>query len=109
MPTRGNVGAFATVAAGKVTDDKCKLDPGDSGGEKPQLVKMGSLSFYKSEEVWGGTESATTIEHYETFNEGVCYDVTLGLPQPRYHRKGMTDQALFNRLYVVLRTFYFAK
>jgi hypothetical protein len=116
MPTSGNVGAFATLAAGKVTADKCMPKPAVinndgsvSEADKPKLVKMGTLSFYKSEEVWGGTESETDLEHYETFHEGVCYDVTLGLPQPRYHRKGMSDEALFKQLYVVLRTLYFGK
>ena len=116
MPTRGNVSTFATLAAGRVTADKCMPAPAvikDDGSvpeeEKPKLVKMGALSFYKTLEVWGGMESATPLEHWETFHDGVCYDITMGVSQPRYHRKGMSDDAMFNQLHVVLRTLYFGK
>lgn len=109
IPKTGkNVSAFATVSASKRTADKCKVGFDDSGVEKPKRVKMGALRFYKGEEVEGGMETVTPLEHYETFHNGVCYDVTLALPQAKY-AKGINDKALFNQLYVVLRTFYFGK
>src|SRR5437899_7870773 len=106
--TGKNVSAFAMVSAARTTPDKCKLYmPNDN--EKPKRVKMGTITFDKTEDVDGGMESETPLEHYQTFHEGVCYDIDLGLPQARYGRKGISDERLFNQLHVVLRTFYFGK
>jgi hypothetical protein len=110
VSTHANRSETATLSAARITADACKF----STDAKPKPVKMGAITFDKTEDVDGGTESITDVEYYRTFHDGVCYDVSIAVQHPKYtstnklNEKGKY-QGLFNQLQGVLRTFYFGK
>lgn len=105
-PGRGLYDATATVSAANTTKDECRaLSTAEE--DKPRRKKFGTTTFYKTEFVEGGMESVHPVENYRTFHRGVCYEVRIMVGMEKYPKRPVKSQAVFTRLYTILRTLYF--
>jgi len=104
-PGRGLGGAAATVSAANMTQDACRAL--SVAEDQPRKKKFGTVTFDKTAWVEGGMESVHPLEVYRTFHSGVCYEVLLEMGMEKYPKRRVNESAAFNRLYVILRTFYF--
>jgi hypothetical protein len=104
LGTGKKVGGSATIAAGAMTQADCKVFS-RSDGDKPRRRKFGTITFDKVTDNDPGMEGTANLEIYHTFHNGVCYEVSLKVGGAKYRKTN--DQAIFNRLYVILRTFHF--
>ena len=104
LGTGKKVGGSATIAAGTMSKGDCKVFS-RSDGDKPRRRKFGTITFDKVTDNDPGMESTASLEIYRTFHNGLCYEVSIKVGGMK-HRK-TNDQLIFNRLYVILRTFHF--
>lgn len=104
-PGRGLFDATANIAAGPMTLAECRAL--STAEDKPRKKTFGTVTFDKTEEIEGGMETVHPQEFYRTFHNGVCYEARLGVGMEKNPKRAVNDAAAFERLYGILRTFYF--
>lgn len=106
--------AKATIEVGNVSAATCRRLPSDGESTKPRRKKFGNITFYTIGNAEGAAGSLYETELYRVFNSGRCYQVSLVVHTSNVlaHERGVrrvNSRIVFDRLYTILRTFYFGK
>jgi hypothetical protein len=70
-------GYFTLGLNSQVKEKDCKASLASTG--KPQVAKINDVEFLWNESEVGGKGSASKIRNYVAFNQGVCYEIELGV------------------------------
>jgi hypothetical protein len=70
-------GYFTLGLNSQIKEKDCKVSVASSG--KSQVAKINDVEFMWNESEVGGKGSASKIRNYVAFNQGVCYEVELGV------------------------------
>jgi hypothetical protein len=70
-------GYFTLGLNSQIKEKDCKVLVASSG--KSQVAKINDVEFFWNESEVGGKGSASKVRNYVAFNQGVCYEVELGV------------------------------